>query len=209
METPNNDILSTNGLNTLIFNNPYAKLCFNVMLTSQYRKIIYIDLDTTFTAYVKAGLLPKNTKNAFNLIKIYLANEGRFESMLRDIIDSMSDSSIVIFDSINSFYNMYYKKIDIESGRGISNLNHLLSIFLMMLLKNGKPLNVPILVTSMIRYKKETEWIQSPASKRLLQKKSIVKLNVEMMNGDLSVEILTHPVLASKTIIFRNQGVKV
>jgi hypothetical protein len=180
-----------------------------MMLTSQYPKIIYIDLDTTFTAYVKAGLLPKNTKNAFNLIKIYLANEGRFESMLRDIIDSMSDSSIVIFDSINSFYNMYYKKIDIESGRGISNLNHLLSIFLMMLLKNGKPLNVPILVTSMIRYKKETEWIQSPASKRLLQKKSIVKLNVEMMNGDLSVEILTHPVLASKTIIFRNQGVKV
>jgi hypothetical protein len=36
-----------------------------------------------------------------------------------------------------------------------------------------------------------------------------VKLNVAMMNGeDLSVEILTHPVLASKTIIFRNQGVK-
>src|SRR3954454_4975007 len=63
VETPYNDILSTNGLNTLIFNNPYAKLCFITMLTSQYRKIIYIDLDTTFTAYVKAGLLLENTKN--------------------------------------------------------------------------------------------------------------------------------------------------
>jgi hypothetical protein len=209
VETPYNDILSTNGLNTLIFNNPYAKLCFTTMLASQYRKIIYIDLDTTFTAYFKAGLLLENTKNAHKVIKIYLATEGRFESVLRDTIESMSDSSIVIFDSVNSFYNMYYKKIDIESGRGISNLNHLLSIFLMMLLKNGKPLNVPILVTSMIRYKKDNEWIQSPASKRLLQKKSIVKLNVAMMNGeDLSVDILTHPVLASKTITFRNQWVK-
>ena len=79
----------------------------------------------------------------------------------------------------------------------------------MLLLKNGKPLNVPIIVTSMIRYKKDNEWVQSPVSKRLLQKKSIVKLNVAMINGeDLSVEIITHPVLASKTIIFRNQGVK-
>jgi hypothetical protein len=179
------------------------------MLTSQYRKTIYIDLDTTFTAYIKAGLLLENTENVHNVIEIYLPTEGRFESTLRDTIDSMSDSSIVIFDSINSFYNMYYKKIDIESGRGISNLNHLLSIFLMLLLKNGKPLNVPILVTSMIRYKKDNEWVQSPASKRLLQKKSIVKLNVAMINGeDLSVEIITHPVLASKTIIFRNKGVK-
>jgi hypothetical protein len=110
VETPYDDILSTNGLNTLIFNNPYAKLCFTMMLTSQYRKIIYIDLDTTFTAYVKAGLLLENTKNAHKAIKIYLATEGRFESMLRDAIDSMSDSSIVIFDSVNSFYNMYYKK---------------------------------------------------------------------------------------------------
>lgn len=79
METPYNDILSTNGLNTLIFNNPYAKLCFTTMLASQYRKIIYIDLDTTFTAYFKAGLLLENTKNAHKVIKIYLATEGRFE----------------------------------------------------------------------------------------------------------------------------------
>jgi hypothetical protein len=209
VETHYNDILNTNGLNTIIFNNPYAKLCFTAMLTSQYRKTIYIDLDTTFSAYIKAGLLLENTENFHNVVEIYLPTEGKFESTLRDTIDSMSDSSIVIFDSINSFYNMYYKKIDIESGRGISNLNHLLSIFLMLLLKNGKPLNVPIIVTSMIRYKKDNEWVQSPVSKRLLQKKSIVKLNVAMINGeDLSVEIITHPVLASKTIIFRNQGVK-
>jgi hypothetical protein len=209
VQTPYNDILSTNGLNTLTFDNPYAKLCFIARLISQYRKIIYIDLDTMFTAYVKAGLLLENIKTVHKVIKIYMPSEGKFESVLGDTIESMSDSSIVIFDSVNSFYNMYYDKIDIGSGRGISNLNHLLSIFLMMLLKNGKPLNVPILVTSMIRYRKDSEWVQSPASKRLLQKKSAVNLNVAMINGDdLSVEIITHPVLSSKTMVFPNQGTK-
>jgi hypothetical protein len=144
-----------------------------------------------------------------NTIKIYLPSEGQFESLMMDIIDSLPNSSIVIFDSVNSFYNMYYKKIDIHSGHGISNLNHLLSIFLMLLLKYGKYLNIPILVTSMIRYKKDNKWVQSPASKRLLQKKSIVKLNVSIINErDLSVQIITHPLLNSKTIIFQNQGIK-
>lgn len=209
MSIVNNDIVSADGLNTLIFNDPYAKLCFTSMLASKYQKIIYIDLDTVFTAYVSAGLLLKNMNNADNTIKIYLPREGQFEPLMMDIIDSMPGSSIVIFDSVNSFYNMYYKKIDIHSGHGISNLNHLLSIFLMLLLKYGKILNIPILVTSMIRYKKDNIWVQSPASKRLLQKKSVVKLNVSVINEkDLSVQIITHPLLNSKTIIFQNQGIK-
>ncbi|MDQ3902540.1 MAG: hypothetical protein M3247_02630 [Thermoproteota archaeon] len=203
------DIVSADGLNTLTFNDPYAKLCFTSMLASKYQKVIYIDLDTAFTAYVSAGLLLKNMSNPSDTIKIYLPSEGQFESLMMDIIDSLPDSSIVIFDSVNSFYNMYYKKIDIHSGHGISNLNHLLSIFLMLLLKHGKYLNIPILVTSMIRYKKDNKWVQSPASKRLLQKKSIVKLNVSIINeNDLSVQIITHPLLNSKTIIFQNQGIK-
>jgi hypothetical protein len=209
LSTAYDDIVSADGLNTLIFNDPYAKLCFTSMLASKYQKIIYIDLDTAFTAYVSAGLLLKNMNNANNTIKIYLPSEGQFESLMMDIIDSMPSSSIVIFDSVNSFYNMYYKKIDIHSGHGISNLNHLLSIFLMLLLKYGKILNIPILVTSMIRYKKGNKWVQSPASKRLLQKKSIVKLNVSIINErDLFVQIITHPLLNSKTIIFQNQGIK-
>jgi hypothetical protein len=209
LSTAFDDIVSANGLNTLTFNDPYAKLCFTSMLASKYQKVIYIDLDTAFTAYVSAGLLLKNMSNSPNTIKIYLPSEGQFESLMMDIIDSLPDSSIVIFDSVNSFYNMYYKKIDIHSGHGISNLNHLLSIFLMLLLKYGKYLNIPILVTSMIRYKKDNKWVQSPASKRLLQKKSIVKLNVSIINErDLSVQIITHPLLNSKTIIFQNQGIK-
>ena len=212
MDTAYNDIFSTKGLNSLTYNDPYAKLCFTSMISSWcQKKVVYIDLDTMFAAYAKADLilLLKNKKCINKTINIYLPTEGRFESILKDVIEDMYDSSIVIFDSINNFYNMYYKKIDIESGRGFSNINHLLSIFLMLLLKHGTYLNVPILATSMIRYKKYTEWVQSPTSKRLLHKKSIVKLNVEMMNeDDLSLEIISHPTRTSEKIIFQNIGVK-
>lgn len=212
MDTAYNDIFSTKGLNSLTYNDPYAKLCFTSMISSWcQKKVIYIDLDTMFAAYAKADLilLLKNKKYISKTINIYLPTEDRFESILKDVIEDMYDSSIVIFDSINNFYNMYYKKIDIESGRGFSNINHLLSIFLMLLLKHGTHLNVPILATSMIRYKKYTEWIQSPTSKRLLHKKSIVKLNVEMMNeDDLSLEIISHPTRTSEKIIFQKLGVK-
>ena len=212
MDIAYNDIFSTKGLNSLTYNDPYAKLCFTSMISSWcQKKVIYIDLDTMFAAYAKADLilLLKNKKYNSKTINIYLPIEDRFESILKDVIEDMYDSSIVIFDSINNFHNMYYKKIDIESGRGFSNINHLLSIFLMLLLKHGTHLNVPILATSMIRYKKYTEWIQSPASKRLLHLKSIVRLNVEMINeDDLSLEIIAHPTRTSEKIIFQNLGIK-
>ena len=212
MDTAYNDIFSTKGLNSLTYNDPYAKLCFTSMISSWcQKKVIYIDLDTMFAAYAKADLilLLKNKKYISKTINIYLPTEDRFESILKDVIEDMYDSSIVIFDSINNFYNMYYKKIDIESGRGFSNMNHLLSIFLMLLLKHGTHLNVPILATSMIRYEKILQnRYQSPTSKRLLHKKSIVKLNVEMMNEDDFLEIISHPTRTSEKIIFQKLGVK-
>ena len=211
MDKVYNDIFSTKGLNSLTYNDPYAKLCFNSMITSCcQKKVIYIDLDTMFSAYAKANLiLLENTKYINKTINIYLPTEDGFESILKDVIEDMYDSSIVIFDSINNFYNMYYKKIDVFSGRGLNNINHLLSIFLMLLLKHSIYLNVPILATSMIRYKKYREWVKSPASKRFLHKKSIVKLNVEMINeDDLSLEIIAHPTRISEKIIFQNRGIK-
>ena len=231
MEGVYNDILSVEGLNALIFNDPYAKLCFTSMLASRFylgrihqeschtfqKKITYIDLDTTFSAYLRARLILKQstitmteTSNPLEdkSIKIYLPTEGTFESILYEVIDSMSESCLVIFDSVNSFYNLYYKKINIESGFGLSNVNHLLSIFLMLLVKQGVTLQIPILATSMIRYKKSYDWIQSPSSNRLLRLKSAVKLYVEMRNeNDLSVHIISHPYRPSEIVIFQNQGI--
>lgn len=182
-------ILSTGGLNTLMFTDPYAKLCYAVHLTSQFDRVIYVDLDTTFTAYFNAGLVQTNR------VDIYLPSEGRLAVMTKDVLESMRDGSLVIFDSVNSFYNLF------PIRERVGGLNHLLSVLIMLLVRRGVDLNVPVLVTSMLRYRKDGGWVQSPASRRLLQRKSVVKLSVEWRErSDLVLKIVEHESIEAGTI---------
>jgi hypothetical protein len=328
------ELLSTDGLNTLTFSDPYARLCFTTMITraltnSEFsnqnkarRRVLYIDTDTTYTAYLTAGLILKNNQTSNNmnsmsdhknninsnsinnnnkgeadynnddnriintkfknrderLVQVFLPSEGRFESLLGDAIASMAEASIVIFDSLNSFYNMYpgswyetetieeparsdqkashaetqesneqlWKSRDTqnktstnlqkvrntdlvtqprrttgekENGKAwakpkspysVGRLNHLLSIFIMLLVQHGIYYKIPVLVTSMVRYKKVSEdlWVKAPACRRLLNQKSRVRLSVEMLNdNDLSVNIMKHPSLEQQTIVYPNVGI--
>jgi hypothetical protein len=322
-----NELLSADGLNTLTFSDPYAKLCFTTMITralanstfgsqsNTHRRVLYIDMDTTFTAYLTAGLILKNNyrtpdnignrENSISdndksvtdngddgniivnsgnkdlderLVQVFLPSEGRFESLLGDAIAAMPEASIVIFDSLNSFYNMYpgpwyeteileepaaadqkathgetqksngqlwkpranQKKTSMhpakekntnyvipipiqktmkEIGEGwskpkspytVGRLNHLLSIFIMLLVQHGINYRIPVLVTSMVRYKKVSEdlWVKAPACRRLLNQKSVVRLSVEMLNdNDLSVKVMKHPLIEQQTIVYRNVGI--
>jgi hypothetical protein len=327
-----NELLSTDGLNTLMFSDPYARLCFTTMVTKAFtsfpfvdqnethKRVLYIDTDTAFTAYLTAGLILKNnyrTSNDMNslselksnkndhndnksevdynnddnriidtkiknrderLVQVFLPSEGRFESLLGDAIASMPEASIVIFDSLNSFYNMYpgswYESETIEepaeakqkairhetresneqlrnlretrnkastdlhkeknaglvtppqrskgekengiawskpkSPYTIGRLNHLLSIFIMLLVQHGFYYKIPVLVTSMVRYKRVSEdlWVKAPACRRLLNQKSLVRLSVEMSNdNDLSLNIMKHPSLEQQTIVYPNVGI--
>src|SRR5206468_12419993 len=59
------EILDNSGFNTLIYDDPYAKICLitSIILefqnnTEYQKKIAYIDLDAAFTSYAKAGLIP-------------------------------------------------------------------------------------------------------------------------------------------------------
>jgi hypothetical protein len=183
-------ILSTAGLNTLMFTDPYAKLCYTAHLTSQFDRVIYVDLDTTYTAYFNARLVPTN-----NRVDIYLPSESRLGIMIKDVLESMRESSILIFDSVNSFYNLFPMR------ERVGGLNHLLSVLIMLLVRRGVDLNVPVLVTSMLRYRKDGGWVQSPASRRLLQSKSVVKLSVELRGrSDMALTIVQHKSIKTGTI---------
>jgi hypothetical protein len=95
-----------------------------------------------------------------------------------------------------------------ESLKGISNIQHTLSNFLMILLKLCKSLKIPILVTSMIRYRKKKEWIKTFTNKRLLQNKSTVILFVEIQNENMFfLDIITHPTLLPTTLTLDNNNI--
>ena len=51
------NLLTIDGLNTLLFYNPYAKLCFTSTITSYFRTTTYLDFDTTYTAYIRSKLI--------------------------------------------------------------------------------------------------------------------------------------------------------
>jgi hypothetical protein len=176
-----------------MFSDPYAKLCFTAHLVSQFDKVIYIDLDTTFTAYFNSTLVKPREGS---IIDVYLPSEGRLVPMMRDVIESMSRSQLVIFDSVNSFYNLFPAQV--RTGE----LNHLLSVLLMLLVRRGFDENIPVLATSMLRYRKDRGWVQSPASRRLLKHRSAVRLSVERSssgNDDIVVTIEEHDSLPTGT----------
>jgi hypothetical protein len=199
------NLLAIDGLNTLLFYNPYAKLCFTSTITSYFRKTTYLDFDTTYTAYIRSNLIKNYTLNDISLFTPY---EGELELSINKILSNISNSSLLIIDSLNSFYNLYYKKIDMESLKGISNIQHTLSNFLMILLKLCQSLKIPILVTSMIRYRKKKEWIKTFTNKRLLQNKSTVILFVEMQNNNIFfLDIITHPTLLPTTLTLDNNNI--
>jgi hypothetical protein len=271
----------------------------NVSEDKEQKRIIYIDTDTTFTAYLLAGFILKNEFNretkytpqkrhqydtaskqqSYRIndeyllkksdveneryeecvvnnknIQVFLPSEGHFESTLGDVITSIQEASIVIFDSLNSFYNLYplaypetsrierrderFKEprkaeliadlplkekrnsdnSDLESLQDhkrrktaytVGRLNHLLSIYVMLLVKHGLTMKIPVLVTSMVRYKKVSEglWVKAPACRRLLHQKSVVKMSVDMSSeNDISVNLLRHPSLVQQTIVYPNTG---
>ena len=178
-----------------MFSDPYAKLCYTSLLASQFDNVIYIDLDTTFTAYFMAELI-----RTANHLDIYLPSEGKFTFMIKEVIASIQPGSLVIFDSVNSFYNIFSFQ-----DRKIGNINHLLSVLLMLLVRRGIDTDVPILVTSMLRYRKNHDWAQSPASRRLLQNKSSAKLSVGWHGADLAVRIIEHESIPAGTeLIYSN-----
>ena len=166
-----------------MFTDPYAKLWFTTLMTSSFEKTVYIDLDTTFTAYLQSGMIRASGK-----VEVFLPAEGRLVPMIKDSLSSMDDGTVVVFDSVNSFYSLFPLR-----EKALGSLNHLLSILLMLLVKRGSESGVPVVATSMLRYRQAGGWVQSPASRRLLQNKSVVKMKVEINQaGNLALTFLAH-----------------
>lgn len=195
MDTYNPDLLSRLGLNTLMFEDPYAKLDYLAGLVQSADSVVYVDLDTTMTAYISAGFIRPNR------IAVFLPSKGRFMASFKDAISAAQNSSLVVFDSVNSFYNVYYDYSVSAGRRSIGDLNRLLSVCLMLLLRQAISCNVPMLVTSMLRYRKDGGWKQSPASRRLLQQKSATRMKVKRSDDAVILEIVQHPEIKPGTVL--------
>jgi hypothetical protein len=216
------ELLDVSGFNTLIYDDTFAKICLIASTISEFQnryhndnhgKIVYLDLDAAFTSYVKAGLIPSIEiqkvddhiyQSKSNTLKVYLPSEDILDNIIVDIIKSMNDCCLVVFDSINSFYNLFYNNIIPRSNNTlkIGSINQLLYFVLMMILKHTSHFNIPFLVTSMIRYKGK----EVVTSNRLLTKKSSLNFYVKIRNlNDLSITILGHPKTNQRNFVIKDK----
>lgn len=219
------EMLDNGGFNTLIFDDSYAKICLIASIISEFQckndnddnhhKVIYLDFDAAFTSYAKAGLIPtikiQKINDHFyqsesNILNIFLPTQDIFGIITADIIKSMNECSLVIFDSINSFYNLFYDRlVPSQNNKNIGGLNQLLYFVLMIILKHTSDYNIPFLVTSMIRYRGK----EVITSNRLLSMKSSFNFYVKIKNfDDLSITVLSHPKLDHKNFIMKDKVLK-
>lgn len=217
-------MLDNGGFNTLIFDDSYAKICLIASIISEFQckndndnhhKVIYLDFDAAFTSYAKAGLIPTMKiqkindhfyQSESNILNIFLPTQDIFGIITTDIIKSISECSLVIFDSINSFYNLFYDRVvSSQNNTNIGSLNQLLYFVLMIILKHTSDYNIPFLVTSMIRYRGK----EVVTSNRLLSMKSSFNFYVKIRNlDDLSITVLKHPKLDHKNFIMKDKVLK-
>jgi hypothetical protein len=219
------EMLDNEGFNTLIFDDSYAKVCLIASIISEFQskndnddnhhKVIYLDFDAAFTSYAKAGLIPTMNiqkindrfyQSESNILNIFLPTQDIFGIIITDIIKSISECSLVIFDSINSFYNLYYDRlVPSQNNTNIGSLNQLLYFVLMIILKHTSDYNIPFLVTNMIRYRGK----EVVTSNRLLSMKSSFNFYVKIKNlDDLSITVLRHPKLDHKNFIMKDKVLK-
>jgi hypothetical protein len=219
------EMLDNGGFNTLIFDDSYAKICLIASIISEFQckndnddnhhKVIYLDFDAAFTSYAKAGLIPTMKiqkindhfyESESNILNIFLPTQDILGIITTDIIKSISECSLVIFDSINSFYNLFYDRlVQSQNNTNIGSLNQLLYFVLMIILKHTSDYNIPFLVTSMIRYRGK----ELVTSNRLLSMKSSFNFYVKIRNlDDLSITVLKHPKLDHKNFIMKDKVLK-
>lgn len=160
-------ILEEKQINFVLYSDPFLKAGFLSKVVQDTKdNILYLDLDLLYSGYVTSGILSSN-KNTILL----QPDNITLNNNLKEILAKASISkSIIIVDSINGLYNLLNRKKDI--GKAVTSI-------IMLLASIAYTTNSHVIVSSMVRYKKEEGWVLSPTGKRLIDTKSSKKILLE------------------------------
>ena len=160
-------ILEQNLINSVFCSDPFLKAGFISKLIQDTKlEVLYLDLDLLYSGYVVSGTLSPNE----NLTLFQPTSESLYQ-MLRDILVKASLSrTIIIVDSLNGLFNILNRK---------KNIGKIIMSIIMLLESIAQMTKSYLVVTSMVRYKKEEGWILSPTGKRLIETKNSKKILLE------------------------------
>ena len=160
-------ILEKDLINSIFYSDPFLKMGFISKLVQDTKlDVLYFDLDLLYSGYVISGILSTREN-----VRVFQPTSETIYQMLKEILVKASLSqSIIIVDSLNGLFNILNRK---------KNIGKIVLSIIMLLATIAKMTKSYLMVTSMVRYKKEEGWILSPTGKRLIETKNNKKILLE------------------------------
>jgi len=160
-------MLEQDLINSVFYSDPFLKAGFVSKLVQDTElEVLYLDLDLLYSGYVVSGIIP--TKK--NLTLFQPTTETLYKMIKEILVKASLSQTIVVVDSLNGLFNILNRKKNI--GKTVMSI-------IMLLASMTKMTKSYLVVTSMVRYKKEEGWILSPTGKRLIETKNSKKILLE------------------------------
>ena len=172
------NILRQNKINSVLYSDPFLKAGFIAKLVEDLKlDVLYLDLDLLYSGYIASEII----KTPQNLILFQPTFEVLNNSLAKILVDLSTKKSVVIIDSLNGLFNILNKKKDIGK---------LVTSYVMLLASIAYSTGSYVVVTSMVRFKKEEGWILSPTGKRLIEAKNGEQILLEKNDQGIILNFL-------------------
>ncbi len=160
-------MLEQDLINSVFYSDPFLKAGFVSKLVQDTElEVLYLDLDLLYSGYVVSGIIPTEK----NLTLFQPTTETLYKMIKEILVKASLSQTIVVVDSLNGLFNILNRKKNI--GKTVMSI-------IMLLASMSKMTKSYLVVTSMVRYKKEEGWILSPTGKRLIETKNSKKILLE------------------------------
>ena len=181
-------------INLLLCSAPYPKTAFLAQVVSQTLNdggsVFYIDLDTTFTVYLRHGVhkVPQGEN-----LSIFNPNVLELDETIAKICSvNHPDLKLIVFDSVNMFYHLF------DRGYTFSGLNRYLSVCLSLLKDLSRRVGAAVVVCSLPVARKAVSqghysWVLSHPGGRVLKLKSELIMSIDGADRELVVEMVKFP----------------
>ena len=172
------NILRQNKINSVLYSDPFLKAGFIAKLVEDLKlDVLYLDLDLLYSGYIVSGMI----KTPQNLTLFQPTFEILNNTLAKILVDLSTKKSVVIIDSLNGFFNMLNKKKDIGK---------LVTSYVMLLASIAYSTGSYVVITSMVRFKKEEGWVLSPTGKRLIEAKNGEQILLEKNDQGIVLNFL-------------------
>jgi len=172
-------ILEQNVLNSVMCSDPYVKTAFFIKLVDLMDlPIVYLDFDLLYSGYLTAKIVPECDK-----LQVFQPTRDNWNDLFRDVIASISkQKSLLIFDSLNGFFSLFYNKKDV--GMFVNS-------YIMLLSATAKLTDSSVVVASMAK-KEDQVWVLETIGRQIIDAKNMTKMQLELKNSKIKISNSTN-----------------